>query len=57
VRVDYRLTELGHSLAPVVTAIKMWAEANMDQIDVARADYDSTTTTTTDATPKAEAYA
>lgn len=44
VRVDYRLTELGHSLAPVVTAIKTWAEANMDQIDAARADYDATTT-------------
>jgi DNA-binding HxlR family transcriptional regulator len=40
VRVDYRLTAIGKDLAPVVHAIKVWAEANMDRIDAARADYD-----------------
>jgi DNA-binding HxlR family transcriptional regulator len=40
VRVDYELTAVGKDLAPVVHAIKLWAEANMDRIDTARADYD-----------------
>ncbi|GAA5155990.1 helix-turn-helix domain-containing protein [Pseudonocardia eucalypti] len=40
VRVEYRLTPLGESLLPVVHAIKGWAEAHIDEIDNARADYD-----------------
>jgi DNA-binding HxlR family transcriptional regulator len=40
VRVDYQLTAVGKDLAPVVHAIKLWAEANMDRIETARADYD-----------------
>ncbi|HEX5401022.1 MAG TPA: helix-turn-helix domain-containing protein [Pseudonocardiaceae bacterium] len=43
VRVDYQLTALGKDLAPVVHAIKDWAEANMDRIDAARTDYDTQT--------------
>jgi DNA-binding HxlR family transcriptional regulator len=42
VRVDYQLTALGKDLAPVLTAIKLWAEANMDRIASARTDYDTT---------------
>ncbi len=40
VRVEYRLTPLGESLLPVVQAIKSWAEAHIEEIDNARADYD-----------------
>jgi DNA-binding HxlR family transcriptional regulator len=32
VRVDYELTRLGRDLAPVMTAIKTWAEAHMDEV-------------------------
>jgi DNA-binding HxlR family transcriptional regulator len=42
VRVDYALTALGKDLAPVLSAIKLWAEANMDRIASARTDYDAT---------------
>jgi DNA-binding HxlR family transcriptional regulator len=41
VRVDYELTDLGRDLAPVLTAIKTWAEANMDRIDRARSAFDT----------------
>jgi DNA-binding HxlR family transcriptional regulator len=41
VRVDYQLTELGLDLAPVLSAIKGWAEANMDRIASARAEFDA----------------
>jgi DNA-binding HxlR family transcriptional regulator len=41
VRVDYQLTELGLDLAPVLSAIKRWAEANMDRIAMARAEFDA----------------
>ncbi|HEY0804194.1 MAG TPA: helix-turn-helix domain-containing protein [Pseudonocardiaceae bacterium] len=40
VRVDYELTDLGRDLAPVTTAIKTWAEANMDRIELARLAFD-----------------
>jgi DNA-binding HxlR family transcriptional regulator len=40
VRVDYQLTAVGKDLAPLVHSIKHWAEANMDRIETARADYD-----------------
>ena len=36
VRVDYELTALGQDFAPVMVAIKAWAEANMDQVFAAR---------------------
>ncbi|MDM7854548.1 winged helix-turn-helix transcriptional regulator [Cellulomonas alba] len=41
VRVDYELTPLGQSLTSVVDAVKVWAEAHMDQVDAAREDYDT----------------
>jgi DNA-binding HxlR family transcriptional regulator len=37
VRVDYELTPLGADLAPVIGAIKTWAEAHMDDVLAARA--------------------
>lgn len=41
VRVDYELTPLGRSLAVLLTAVKDWAEANIDQVHTARERYDS----------------
>ncbi|MBF6287839.1 winged helix-turn-helix transcriptional regulator [Nocardia cyriacigeorgica] len=35
-RVDYELTPLGHSLLPVMKAIKDWAEQHMDEVEAAR---------------------
>jgi DNA-binding HxlR family transcriptional regulator len=43
VRVDYELTDLGRDLAPVTNAIKTWAEANMDRIELARLAFDDAT--------------
>ncbi|MEU1547395.1 helix-turn-helix domain-containing protein [Nocardia sp. NPDC005745] len=40
VRVDYELTPLGHSLQPVMSAVKAWAEARMDDVIAARTRYD-----------------
>lgn len=42
-KVEYELTPLGDSLTDTVTAIRTWAYAHMDEIDLARADYDSRT--------------
>jgi len=39
--VDYELTQLGKDLAPVLTAIKGWAEDNMDSVVAARCSYDA----------------
>jgi DNA-binding HxlR family transcriptional regulator len=39
-RTDYELTPLGHSLLPLVAAIKAWAEANIEAVEQARRDYD-----------------
>src|SRR4051812_22765503 len=39
VRVDYALTDLGHSLLPIQRAIKAWAETHIDEIHAARATY------------------
>ena len=36
VRVDYQLTPLGENLAPLMGAIKAWAEAHMDDVLAAR---------------------
>ncbi|MGM7645587.1 winged helix-turn-helix transcriptional regulator [Nocardia sp. JW2] len=43
VRVDYQLTELGHSLLPVMQAVKTWAEQHMDEVDHARSTYEART--------------
>ncbi|HZD67542.1 MAG TPA: helix-turn-helix domain-containing protein [Actinomycetes bacterium] len=40
VRVDYELTPLGRTLVPVMVGIKDWAEAHMDEVDIARHAYD-----------------
>jgi DNA-binding HxlR family transcriptional regulator len=41
VRVDYELTRLGSSLLPVMRSVKAWAEANIEQVEAARAVYDA----------------
>ncbi|MGO1054446.1 winged helix-turn-helix transcriptional regulator [Crossiella sp. CA198] len=41
VRVDYALTPLGKSLRATVEQLKLWAEANMDHVYLARAGYDA----------------
>ncbi len=39
-RVDYELTPLGRSLREPVVALGGWAQANIDAIDAAQADFD-----------------
>jgi DNA-binding HxlR family transcriptional regulator len=41
VRVDYELTPLGRSLAPLLTDLKRWAESHIAEIRTARAAYTS----------------
>ena len=41
VRVDYELTPLGHSLVPILAALKRWAEGNIGEIFTAREAYDT----------------
>ncbi|MFF9771748.1 winged helix-turn-helix transcriptional regulator [Streptomyces sp. NPDC014636] len=41
VRVDYELTPLGASLACLLTAVKDWAENHFDEVQEARARYDT----------------
>ncbi len=43
-RVDYELTELGHSLRQPVMALGQWALAHVDQIDAARERFDRAST-------------
>lgn len=40
-RVEYRLTDLGVTLAQAFCGVWMWAEANIDRIEAARAAYDA----------------
>ena len=40
VRVDYRLTDLGRSLLPVMAAVQDWAERHMREVNAAREVYD-----------------
>lgn len=40
-RVDYELTELGHSLREPVRALSGWAVSNRDTIDASRSKFDS----------------
>jgi DNA-binding HxlR family transcriptional regulator len=40
-RVDYTLTDLGHSLIAPIAAVGDWAEANLSRITAARAEYDA----------------
>lgn len=39
-RVEYEITELGQSLAPLFAALADWT-ANLDKVDQARSDYDA----------------
>ena len=41
VRVDYELTELGASLAQLMTAVKEWAETHIKEVHEARERYDA----------------
>lgn len=43
VRVDYALTDLGRSLFPLLAAIKMWAERNVESVRAAEHAYDTRT--------------
>ena len=49
-QVDYALTQLGLSLMPVMNAVTVWAEANIDRLDTARRDYDAARRSFSDAT-------
>jgi DNA-binding HxlR family transcriptional regulator len=40
IKAEYRLTELGKSLLPIVQATKLWAEENLRQIEENRVLYD-----------------
>lgn len=40
-RVEYRLTDLGHSLSEAFCGVWTWAEANLDRIDAARRAFDA----------------
>ena len=39
-RVEYRLTDLGFTLAEAFCGVWMWAEKNIDRIEAARAEFD-----------------
>ncbi|BBC35662.1 HxlR family transcriptional regulator [Streptomyces graminofaciens] len=40
VRVDYELTQLGHSLSLLLLAVKDWAETHIEEVHEARERYD-----------------
>jgi DNA-binding HxlR family transcriptional regulator len=40
-RVEYEISELGRSLAPLFAHLAEWAVANLDQVDRARRGYDN----------------
>src|SRR5688572_30058016 len=40
-RVDYRLTPLGLGLGEAFCGVWIWAEANLDAVEAARADFDA----------------
>ena len=42
IKAEYRLTELGKSLMPIVQSAKLWAEGNLHQIEENRALYGKT---------------
>jgi DNA-binding HxlR family transcriptional regulator len=41
-RVEYEISDLGRSLAPVFATLATWAEANLAHVDEARREYDAT---------------
>ncbi|MFE9656258.1 winged helix-turn-helix transcriptional regulator [Micromonospora sp. NPDC006431] len=40
-RVEYEISELGRSLAPLFATLAEWSAVNLDQVDQARRDYDA----------------
>ncbi|WP_433326684.1 winged helix-turn-helix transcriptional regulator [Spirillospora sp. CA-294931] len=40
-RVEYEISELGRSLAPLFAHLADWAADHLDQVDLARRDYDN----------------
>lgn len=40
-KVEYRLTELGHSLSYAFCGVWTWAEKNIERVAIARADFDA----------------
>jgi DNA-binding HxlR family transcriptional regulator len=40
-RVEYEITELGRSLAPVFHALATWSDAHLDKVETARINYDT----------------
>lgn len=40
-RVEYEISELGRSLAPLFANLAEWASANLPKVDMARHDYDT----------------
>jgi DNA-binding HxlR family transcriptional regulator len=41
-RVEYEISELGRSLAPLFATLAEWSAVNLDKVDLARRDYDTT---------------
>jgi DNA-binding HxlR family transcriptional regulator len=41
-RVEYEISELGRSLAPLFASLNTWATANLGRVEQARKDYDAT---------------
>lgn len=41
IRTDYELTPLGSTLLPIMAALKAWTEDHYEQVQQARADYDT----------------
>ncbi|CAO5162474.1 HxlR family transcriptional regulator [Frankia sp. AiPs1] len=41
-RVEYEISDLGRSLAPLFAGLTEWAEANLGKVEQARHDYDTT---------------
>jgi DNA-binding HxlR family transcriptional regulator len=41
-RVEYEISELGRSLAPLFATLAVWSAANLDMVEKARLDYDTT---------------
>jgi DNA-binding HxlR family transcriptional regulator len=40
-RVEYEISELGRSLAPLFATLAEWSAANLDKVEKARLDYDN----------------
>ncbi|SFO85872.1 DNA-binding transcriptional regulator, HxlR family [Amycolatopsis arida] len=40
-RVEYEISELGRSLAPLFATLAEWSTANLDRVEQARQDYDT----------------